>query len=173
MHLKPDVARCSIPAMRETMRSAALGFFLALLAAAPLHAAKRPSRKSPHTQIVAVCRVETAPEEKIHNNRRRFLEFDVTIASFVRAPGDASADPDLPVRQDRRIHVVHDVSCGGERVVLAPGDAAEIRGEYVAVPSGKDLIHFTHPANGSCGTKGGHPDGSIRRLDAAALGKAA
>jgi hypothetical protein len=139
----------------------------------PLHAAKKPSRKSPHTQIVAVCRVETAPEDKTHRNNRTFLEFDVTIVSYERAPGDAAADPDLPIRQDRRIHVVHDLSCGGARVVLAPGDAAEIRGEYVAVPNGKDLIHFTHPADGSCGAAGSHPDGGIRKLDASALKKAA
>jgi hypothetical protein len=155
------------------LRSLALGLGLFLLGAPPLDAAKKPSKKSPHTQIAAVCRVETAPVEKVHKNRRTFLEFDVTIVSYVRLPGDASADASLAVRQDRRIHVVHDLSCGGARVVLAKGDAAEIRGEYVAVPSGKDLIHFTHPADGSCGTKGGHPDGGIRRLDASALRKAA
>ena len=78
-----------------------------------------------------------------------------------------------PIRQDRRIHVVHDLSCGGQAVSLAAGDAAEIRGEYVAPDNGKDLIHFTHPADGSCGTKGGHPDGGIRKLDPSALKKAA
>ena len=144
-----------------------------LLAAAPAGAAKKPSKKSPHTQIVAVCRVETAPAEKVHANHRRFLEFDVTIASYERVTGDAAADPQLAIRQDRRIHVVHDLSCGGAAVSLAPGDAAEIRGEYVAPDNGKDLIHFTHPADGSCGPKGGHPDGGIRRLDASAPKKAA
>lgn len=157
--------------MQKTTRLAALG--LALLAAAPLQAARKPSKKSPHTQIVAVCRVETAPAEIVHKNQRRFLEFDVTIVSFERAPGDESADPALAVRLDRRIHVVHDMSCGGDRAALAPGDAAEIRGEYVAVPNGRDLIHFTHPADGSCGKKGGHPDGAIRKIDAGALRKAA
>lgn len=161
--------------MQKTPRLSCLALALALLvlAASPADAARRPSKKSPHTQIVAVCRVETAPAEKTHRNRRRFLEFDVTIVSFERVPGDRAADPALAIRQDRRIHVVHDLSCGGERVVLAKGDAAEIRGEYVAVPNGKDLIHFTHPADGSCGTKGGHPDGGIRKIDAAALRKAA
>jgi hypothetical protein len=145
-----------------------------LLLPAAAHAAKKPpSRKSPHTQIVAVCRVETAPTEKVHKNNRTFLEFDVTIVSFARVAGDETADPSLPIRQDRRIHVVHDLSCGGARVALAKGDAAEIRGEYVAPDNGKDLIHFTHPADGSCGAKGGHPDGGIRKLDAAALKKAA
>jgi hypothetical protein len=150
----------------------ALGLVLLFLAA-PAGAAKKPSKKSPHAQIVAVCRVETAPAEKTHKNRRTFLEFDVTIVSFERVAGDAGADPALAIRQDRRIHVVHDLSCGGARVALAAGDAAEIRGEYVAVPDGKDLIHFTHPADGSCGAQGAHPDGGIRKLDAAALKKAA
>ena len=162
--------------MRKTTRvpSLALALAFVLLAAAPGEAAKRPSKKSPHTQIVAVCRVETAPAEKVHkNNNRTFLEFDVTIVSFERVKGDAEADPALAIRQDRRIHVVHDLSCGGERVVLAKGDAAEIRGEYVAPDNGKDLIHFTHPADGSCGAQGGHPGGGIRKIDAAALKKAA
>ncbi|HEY3348970.1 MAG TPA: hypothetical protein VGM13_04290 [Thermoanaerobaculia bacterium] len=162
--------------MQKTPRlsSLALGLTLLVLAAAPAESARKPSRKSPHTQIVAVCRVETAPAEKLHkNNNRTFLEFDVTIVSYERVPGDAAADPALAIRQDRRIHVVHDLSCGGTRVVLAKGDAAEIRGEYVAPDNGKDLIHFTHPADGSCGTKGAHPDGGIRKIDAAALRKAA
>jgi hypothetical protein len=158
--------------MKTIRRTAALGLALLLLSSGPL-AAKKPSKKSPHTQIVAVCRVETAPAEKVHKNQRRFLEFDVTIVSFERLPGDKSADPGLPILQSGRVHIVHDLSCGGERIALAPGDAAEIRGEYVAVPDGRDLIHFTHPADGSCGTKGGHPDGGIRKIDAAALKKAA
>lgn len=161
--------------MNETprLRVFALGLALLAFAAAPAEGAKKPSKKSPHTQIVAVCRVETAPAEKTHKNGRTFLEFDVTIVSYERVKGDAAADPALAIRQDRRIHVVHDLSCGGERLALAKGDAAEIRGEYVAPDNGKDLIHFTHPADGSCGTKGGHPDGGIRKIDAAALKKAA
>jgi hypothetical protein len=162
--------------MKKTMRAPSLALALAflLLGAAPASAAKRPpSRKSPHTQLVAVCRVETAPAEKMHKNGRTFLEFDVTIVSFNRLPGDKDANPNLPVRQDTRIHVVHDLSCGGTAVSLEPGDAAEIRGEYVAPDNGKDLIHFTHPADGSCGAAGAHPGGGIRKLDAAALKKAA
>lgn len=160
--------------MKAAHRTIALLFALPLLSSpAPLAAAKKPSKKSPHTQIVAVCRVETAPAEKVHRNRRRFLEFDVTIVSFTRVPGDHGADPDLPIPQGGRVHIVHDLTCGGERFSLAPGDAAEIRGEYVSVPDGRDLIHFTHPADGSCGTKGGHPDGGIRRIDAGALKRAA
>jgi hypothetical protein len=155
------------------LRVFALGLALLALAAAPAQGAKKPSKKSPHTQILAVCRVETAPAEKLHKNGRTFLEFDVTIVSFNRLPGDKDANPNLPVKLNQTIHVVHDLSCGGERLSLAEGDAAEIRGEYVAPDNGKDLIHFTHPADGSCGAKGGHPDGGIRKLDAAALKKAA
>ncbi len=159
--------------MKTARRLAALGLALLLFSFAPLAAARRPSKKSPHTQIAAVCRVETAPTEKAHKNQRRFLEFDVTIVSFTRVPGDRSADPSVPIFQRGRVHIVHDMSCGGEQIALAPGDAAEIRGEYVAIPDGKDLIHFTHPADGSCGQKGGHPDGGIRKIDRAALKKAA
>ena len=159
--------------MKRALGPVALALLVSLASSPRALGAKKPSKKSPHTQIVAVCRVETAPEEKVHKNHRRFLEFDVTIVSFERVPGDAAAAADLPVRQDRRIHVVHDLSCGGAAVSLATGDAAEIRGEYVAVPDGKDLIHFTHPADGSCGVQGGHPDGGIRKLDASALRKAA
>ena len=159
--------------MKNAIRVFAPALLLVLALPSAVFAAKRPSKKSPHTQIAAVCRVETAPEEILHKNQRRFLEFEVTIVSFERVPGDRGADESLPIRLDRRIHVVHDLSCGGAHVVLAPGDAAEIRGEYVSVPSGKDLIHFTHPADGSCGRKGGHPDGGIRKIDAAALKKAA
>ncbi len=159
--------------MTRALRPLAPALLAALALASPLVAAKKPPKKSPHAQIVAVCRVETAPAEKVHRNRRRFLEFDVTIVSFEKVTGDAAADPDLAIRRDRRIHVVHDLSCGGARVDLAPGDAAEIRGEYVSGPDGRDLIHFTHPADGSCGPKGGHPDGGIRKLDASALRKAA
>ena len=159
--------------MNRAVRLLAFALLLSLASPRTLAARKPPPRKSPHTQIVAVCRVETAPEEKVHANGRTFLEFFVTIVSFARVPGDETANPNLPVRQDTRIHVVHDLSCGGAVVSLAKGDAVEIRGEYVAPDNGKDLIHFTHPADGSCGTKGGHPGGSIRKLDPAALKKAA
>jgi hypothetical protein len=159
--------------MKNAVSLTTLALLLALSLPSPLLAARRPSRKSPHTQIVAVCRVETAPAEKMHANGRTFLEFDVTIVSFGRLPGDRDANPNLVVRQDRRIHVVHDLSCGGAAISLAAGDAAEIRGEYVAPNNGKDLIHFTHPADGSCGAAGSHPDGGIRKLDAAAIKKAA
>ncbi|HTS03112.1 MAG TPA: hypothetical protein VMN04_11350 [Thermoanaerobaculia bacterium] len=159
--------------MRNAARATTLALLLGVLLSAPLRASKSPSKKGSHAQIVAVCRVESPPAAKRHRNHRRFLEFDVTILSFARVAGDAEADPDLPVRRDRPIHVIHDLSCGGRSLDLAPGDAVEIRGEYVAVPGGGDLIHFTHAADGSCGPAGTHPDGGIRKLDASALKKAA
>ena len=58
----------------------------AFLVALPAAAAKRASRKSPHGEIVAETRVETAPVPKTHKNHRQFLEFDVRILSFTRAP---------------------------------------------------------------------------------------
>jgi len=41
---------------------------------------------------------------------------------------------------------------------FAKGDRVEIRGEYIAVSGGRDVLHFTHPATGACGRAGGHPD---------------
>ena len=41
--------------------------------------------------------------------------------------------------------VVHDLSCGGAPIRLGKGDRIQIGGEYVHVPQGGDLIHFTHP----------------------------
>lgn len=145
----------------------ALVLLVPLLLAPAAHAAKgsRPSRKSPHCEIVAAATVATPPAAKTHRNGRRFLEFDVVIDSFTRAPeGDKGGDPELPVATGRPVHVVHDLSCGGGALTLANGDKVEIKGEYVAPPNGKDLIHFTHPADGSCGTAGSHPDGWIRPL---------
>ena len=143
---------------------AALGVASALLFAVPAAAAKPPSKKSPHGQIVAEARVETAPAQKTHKNHRKFLEFDVRILSFTRAPeGDAGGDPNLPIDTKGRVHIVHDLSCGGTPVDLKVGDQVEIKGEYVKPDNGKDLIHFTHPADGSCGTAGGHPGGYIRK----------
>src|SRR5512144_1405423 len=117
--------------MTRVSRPFVLLLFAALAFSAPGLAAKTPSKKSPHAQIVAVCRVETAPAERVHKNQRRFLEFDVTIVSFTRVPGDADASDGVPIRRDRTIHVVHDLSCGGAPLALLPGDAVEIRGEYV------------------------------------------
>ncbi len=155
------------------LRSLALGLTLLLLAAAPVLAAKKPSKKSPHTQIAAVCRVETAPAEKTHRTTGRSSSSTSRSCPSRACRATPPRSRRSPSGTDRRIHVVHDLSCGGAPIALTPGDAAEIRGEYVAVPNGRDLIHFTHPADGSCGAAGGRPDGGIRKIDAAALRKAA
>jgi hypothetical protein len=55
------------------------------------------------------------------------------------------------------------MSCGGAAVELRRGDRVEIAGEYVKPRNEGALIHFTHPADGSCGTAGGHADGYLRR----------
>ena len=152
--------------LSTTRRSllAPLGVALALLFALPAPAAKPASKKSPHGEIVAEARVETAPAQKTHRNQRKFLEFDVLILSFTRAPeGDKGGDPNLPIETKGRVHIVHDLSCGGTPVDLKAGDQVEIKGEYVKPDNGKDLIHFTHPADGSCGAAGGHPGGYIRK----------
>jgi hypothetical protein len=143
---------------------AALWAVSALLVAVPAASGKAASKKSPHGEIVAEARIESAPVQKTHRNHRKFLELDVRILSFTRAPeGDRGGDPDLPIETKGSVHVVHDLSCGGTPVDLQVGDRVEIKGEYVRPDNGKDLIHFTHPADGSCGTAGGHPGGYIRR----------
>jgi hypothetical protein len=140
---------------------------LALAIAVPSVAASRPSRKSPHVEIVGRGVVATAPRQTTHKNGRKFLEFEITLAS-ARPTADqpASADTHLAIDTAGRVRVVHDLSCGGDAVVLARGDRIEIQGEYVHVPGGKDLIHFTHPADGSCesGSGGKHPGGFLRKL---------
>ena len=124
---------------------------------------RKPSRKSPHAEITAIARVETAPQKKVHANRRSFEEFDVTIVSSQKSDEDRASDGRVVVVRDRAIHIVHDLTCGGRWVDLAPGDRVEIKGEYVAPPNGGDLIHFTHPAGGECGTGAPHPDGYLRK----------
>jgi hypothetical protein len=149
--------------MRRTPRPL-LALALVVLAF-PAQAKSHASKKSPHAELFATATVETAPERKHHKNGRDFLEFDVRLLSAEHATqGDKGGDPDLRFATDRRVHVVHDLSCGGATLTLAVGERIEIKGEYVAPPNGKDLIHFTHPADGSCGTAGGHPDGWIRPL---------
>jgi len=76
----------------------------------------------------------------------------------------SGADRALTLDTEHPVKVVHDLSCGGAALHLSKGDRIEIAGEYVHVPKGGDLIHFTHPADGSCGTAGGHPSGYIRRI---------
>jgi hypothetical protein len=139
----------------------ALGLVFLLLAAAPVCAA---SRKSPYVEIVGEGTVVTRPRETVHKNGRKFLEFEMTLSSARPAADQPSgADRSLKIDTTGRVRVVHDVSCGGNVVELAVGDRIEISGEYVHVPKGGDLIHFTHPADGSCGRGGTHPAGFLKR----------
>jgi hypothetical protein len=137
---------------------------LAVLVFAPAVLRGASSRKSPHVEMVGEGIVATAPKETAHKNGRRFLEFEVRLTTArPTANQPAGADRDLALDTARPVKVVHDLSCGGAALHLEKGDRIEISGEYVHVPKGGDLIHFTHPADGSCGTAGGHPSGYLRR----------
>ena len=153
--------------MKQSARILALG--LAALALVNVETAearrhRKPSRKSPHVEITAVARVENAPAKKVHSNRRQFEEFDVVIVSSQTAPDqDRASDGRVVVARDRPVHIVHDLTCGGTWVDLAPGDLVEVKGEYVAPPNGGDLIHFTHSAGNECGGGEPHPDGYLKK----------
>ena len=139
---------------------------LALLVSIPLAlSAASPSRKSPHVEVVGDATVVTVPKETVHRNGRHFLEFEIRLIS-VRPTGNqpSGADRGLALDTTNPVKVVHDLSCGGASLHLEKGDRIEIAGEYVHIPKGGDLIHFTHPADGSCGPGGGHPAGYIRRI---------
>jgi hypothetical protein len=128
------------------------------------HRRRGPSRKSPHVEIIAVARVQSVPRKTVHANRRQFEEFDVMVLSSQTAPEQGRAsDSRIVVARDRPVHVVHDLTCGGIWVNLAPGDQVELEGEYVQPPSGADLIHFTHTADSSCGGGEAHADGYLKK----------
>jgi hypothetical protein len=125
-----------------------------------------PSHKSPFVQIVGEGTVVSAPRETKHKNGRKFLEFELTLTSaHAAAEQPSGADRGLALDTRGRVKVVHDLSCGGAAIALAMGDRVEIGGEYVHVPRGGDLIHFTHPADasGRCGHGGKHPAGFLRK----------
>ncbi len=148
---------------------ARLGLYLCLgvVAAPGVAAASSPSRKSPHVEIVGEGTVVTVPKETVHKNGRRFLEFEIRLSEVRRAAEQpADADRGLSIDLTHPVRVVHDLSCGGNDLHLEKGDRIEIAGEYVKVPRGGDLIHFTHPADGSCGRAGGHPGGYLRKAAA-------
>lgn len=142
--------------------------FAGSLTALPPSRSRKP-RKSPHFEIVVLARVEAAPKKTVHSNRREFEEFDVVIVSS-RPAADQPRDADtgITVLRDRAVHVVHDLSCGGTWLDLEPGDEVELQGEYVQPPNGKDLIHFTHPSGGECGSGESHPGGYLRKKARAA-----
>jgi hypothetical protein len=147
-------------------RVPAFAFGVALLVGAvPASAAGKrpPSRKSPHVEISATATVQVAPVRKTHANHREFEELDVQLVTFKKEPGGDGANPYLTIDSLHRIHIVHDLSCGGAWVELNVGDHLELKGEYVHPDGQGDLIHFTHPAGGTCGRAGGHPDGYLRK----------
>ena len=124
--------------MKTTRRTAALGLALLLFSSVRSPPRAGPRRKRARLRRSPPCAARRSEQRREGpQNQRRFLGFDVTIVSFERVPGDASADSSLPILQTGRVHIVHDMSCGGARIALAPGDAAEIRGEYVESPGGE------------------------------------
>jgi hypothetical protein len=158
---EPDGSPHNASMLRRRLATAILG----LLVFGPALLVGAPSRKSPHIQIVGEGTVETVPKETVHKNGRRFLEFEVRLVTARPAANQSSgADRALAIDTVHPVKVVHDLSCGGAALRLEKGDRIEIAGEYVHVPKGGDLIHFTHPADGSCGTAGGHPSGYLRRI---------
>ena len=153
--------------LRRAARAIGLGAAILLAAAGAAPPGKGPSSKSPHVEITAKALVETLPRIAVHKNGRKFLEFEVTLdAYFVAAEQPAGADRNTPVDMQGRVKVVHDLSCGGDALALAPGDRVELLGEYVDVPGGRDVIHFTHAADAKagCGSGGGHPAGYLRKV---------
>lgn len=137
-----------------------------LALAAPARAAA--PKKSPFVEILGRATVVTAPRETTHKNRRKFLEFEITLSSASpTASQPPGADVHLAIDRTGRVRVVHDLSCGGAAVALAVGDRIDIQGEYVHVPKGQDLIHFTHAADGKCGSGNDaakHPGGFLRKV---------
>ena len=129
-------------------------------------------KKSPFVEILGQGTVATAPRETTHKNRRKFLEFEITLSSArPTANQPPGADIHLAVDTTGRVRVVHDLSCGGAEVALSVGDRIEIQGEYVHVPKGQDLIHFTHAADGKCGhgqdgEAAKHPGGFLKKVTA-------
>ncbi len=123
-------------------------------------ARRRPQHGNPHEEVTAIARVETPPRRTRHRNGRSFEELDVLLLSVQPAADRGDFRITFDIR--RPVHVVHDLTCGGVWVDLAPGDRVALKGEYVHPPSGRDLVHFTHPADSSCG-RGSHPGGFLRR----------
>jgi hypothetical protein len=160
------------PKARENraVRSFALSVLAALVFAMPAarSSSERLHQKSPHAEITAEARVETPPKRRLHKNRRQFEELDVTILSAQPvAEQDEGSDPGLPIDRSHRVHLVHDLTCGGEWVELAPGDRIEIKGEYVHLAGRADVIHFTHRADGNCRASRAHSSGYLRRASMA------
>ncbi len=152
---------------RKPARSIGLGVAVLLSALAAAPAEKGRPSKSPHVEILAKAQVETAPRTTVHKNGRKYLEFEVSLDAYLVAPAQpAGADRNVPVDMKGKVRVVHDLSCGGDDLRLAPGDKVELQGEYVEIPKGPDLIHFTHAADAraGCGSGTAHPGGYLRKV---------
>ena len=144
---------------RRTVFAIAAVFAAAAAAQGRRH---RPaSRKSPHEEITATARVSTDARRTTHGNGRDFEEFDIVILEAKPAPepGDTTVD----VQRTASVHIVHDLTCGGTWIPLRAGDLVDLKGEYVQVGNGHDLVHFTHPASGACGNGEKHADGWLRK----------
>jgi hypothetical protein len=147
-----------------------VGLVLAALVAAASRAGaaeKSPPSKSPHVEIVARAEVVSAPRRNVHKSGRKFLEFEVTLDAYVLASDQPDgADLKVPVDMEGKVKVVHDLSCGGDDLVLASGDRVDLQGEYVEIPGGPDLIHFTHASavRAGCGRGDVHPGGYLRKV---------
>ena len=137
-------------------RAAAVVAVLALAASGPALAA-RPHRREAKAEVTVEAVVDSRVRAKTHANGRRFEEMEIRVLR-VEDGGDR-----IEVDTEGRVHVAHDLSCGGEWVALRKGDRVEIRGEYIRASGDRDVLHFTHPATGACGVQGGHPDGFLRR----------
>ena len=127
---------------------------------------KRATHGNPHAEVTATARVDTEPRRRRHRNGREFEEFRARLLTI--APASPGRSPWFPLDAGREVRVFHDLSCGGGWVELKPGDRIELKGEYVRPPDGRGIIHFTHPADGTCGRGGGHDDGYLRRREEAA-----
>ena len=155
------------PAYTFPMKRFGVAFAILVVALPAGASRRRPTHGNPHAEVTASAKVETPPRRKRHRNRREFEEFRARILSV--APADPAARLPFPIPEGRDVNVFHDLTCGGAWIDLSPGDRIELRGEYVEPPDGRGLIHFTHPADRSCGS-GGHVDGYLRRQRAAAAG---
>lgn len=166
--------------MQNSFSDRVLRAVLAGLLALAAPALAGAPKKSPFVEILGQGTIVTAPRQTTHKNRRKFLEFEITLSS-ARATGSQPSGADIHLALDTsangRVRVVHDLSCGGAVVALAIGDRIEIQGEYVHVPKGQDLIHFTHATDGKCGhgpdgQPAKHPGGFLRKVAAPAAGSA-
>lgn len=150
--------------MHDTMKQGpvSLAAALALALAACARPAAAAHGRSPHVEIEATAVVDTAPRRTVHGNGRSYEEFEARIEAARTVPDGRDSDPGLPIDRERPVHVVHDLSCGGDWVSLRAGSRVHLKGEYVHPRRGKDIVHFTHPADSRCGHGGRHADGFLR-----------